>query len=644
MPTASTGAACGIELTQRPPPLIRRLFARTGGVFIARRLLFRPDVHLDRQHHDPVDYQVATPPPMPASRLLFVLFLLLLVVFPAHASTLHGRIRLEADKTPLLLDSLRYTTQAGETFSMTRASCLLSGFSLQRQDGSWLALPGNVAWLDATTRRTGFALPDVPAARYTALRFHVGLDAVTNAANAAQYPSDHPLNPNVNGLHWSWQGGYIFLALEGSWRGADGKPGGFSYHFARDPNRTDITMKGDFDLTGDATVEISFDVASVFSATTALSFVKDGVSTHSQPGDPISAAIKANLPAAFTLKTVTRHMPEIARPAAIKPIDLPAKFTPYSFKMASTFPVPALPRDNPFIQERVSLGERLFNDTALSRDGTLSCASCHPRETAFADPRQFSLGVEGRTGTRHSMPLFNLAWKKAFFWDGRAPSIREQVLVPIQDHLEMDEKLENVTAKLQKTAAADFEKAFGTPEVTPERIGLALENFLLTLTSHDSKFDRAMRGTEKLSPEEQRGFELFMMEREPRMGSLGADCFHCHGGALFTDHQFRNNGLPIDEKDLGRFQVTRSILDRGTFSTPSLRNVALTAPYMHDGRFKTLEEVLDHYSEGVQRTDTLDPNLAKHPNGGLHLNTADKQALVAFLKTLSDASFQAPQR
>lgn len=574
-----------------------------------------------------------------ASRLLS---LFLVIASTAHAATLHGLVRHEAEGGPLLLDSLRYATRTGEKFSVTRASCLLSGFSLQREDGTWLDLPGLVAWLDATTRRTGFVLPEVPPARYRALRFHVGLDAATNATSPTQYPPDHPLNPNVNGLHWSWQGGYIFLALEGNWRDANGKPGGFSYHFARDPNFTPITLTGNVDLTGDATAEIGFDVSAALSATTPLSFAKDGVSTHSQPGDPISAALKANLPAAFTLKVVTSHVPEIARPTEIKPIDLPDKFTPYPFKMGRTFPVPALPRDNPLIQERVDLGERLFHDPALSRDGTLSCASCHLRDSAFADPRQFSLGVEGRTGLRHSMPLFNLAWKTSFFWDGRAPSIREQVLVPIQDHLEMDEKLETVVAKLQKTAAAEFEKAFGTPEVTPQRIGLALENFLLTLTSHDSKFDRAMRGAEKLTPEEQRGFELFMTEREPRMGSLGADCFHCHGGALFTDHQFHNNGLPIDDKDLGRHRVTQSALDRGTFSTPSLRNIALTAPYMHDGRFKTLEEVLDHYSEGVQRTDTLDPNLAKHTDGGLHLSANDKKALIAFLKALTDATFETP--
>jgi cytochrome c peroxidase len=574
---------------------------------------------------------------MPALRHLVFLLLSL----PAQAVTLHGVIRHEAEKQPLLLDSLRYRTNTAETYSITRASWLMSGFALQRADGTWLEAPGHVAWMDALKKRTQFALPDVPAGRYSALRFHVGLDSATNAANPAQYAPDHPLNPNVNGLHWSWQGGYIFLALEGSWRGADGKPGGFSYHLARDANRTPVVVKGDFDLTGDATAEISFDVATLIHGVKPLSFAQDGVSTHSQPKDPIAAALVANLPAAFALSSMTSHVPDIARPSDIRPIDLPAKHTPFRFQMSRTFPVPALPRDNPLLVERVALGEKLFNDPALSRDGTLSCATCHPASSAFSDPRRFSLGVEARTGTRQGMPLFNLAWKKEFFWDGRAPSLRAQALMPIQDHLEMDETLPHVVAKLQKSHAADFERAFGTAQVTPERIGLALENFLLTLTSHDSKFDRVMRGEGKLSAEEQRGFELFMMEREPRMGSLGADCFHCHGGALFTDHQFRNNGLAIDEKDLGRFKVTQSALDRGTFATPSLRNIALTAPYMHDGRFQTLEQVLDHYSEGVQRTDTLDPNLAKHPDGGLHLSAEEKKAVIAFLKTLTDRKFEA---
>ena len=130
-----------------------------------------------------------------------------------------------------------------------------------------------------------------------------------------------------------------------------------------------------------------------------------------------------------------------------------------------------------------------------------------------------------------------------------------------------------------------------------------------------------------------------MTERDPRLGAKGADCFHCHGGPLFTDHQFRNNGLALTETDTGRFRTTAAAIDRGAFATPSLRNIAITAPYMHDGRFTTLEQVLDHYSEGVKRSDVLDPNLAKHPDGGLHLSAEDKRCVIAFLRSLTDESF-----
>ena len=186
-----------------------------------------------------------------------------------------------------------------------------------------------------------------------------------------------------------------------------------------------------------------------------------------------------------------------------------------------------------------------------------------------------------------------------------------------------------------------FTEAFGSPEITAEKISLALEQFVLTLTSFDSKFDRALRGEAKFTQPEQRGFELFMTEYEPRSGRFGADCFHCHGGALFSDHQFHNNGLDAVPLDLGRFLVTTNAGDRGKFSTPSLRNIALTAPYMHDGRFKTLEEVVEHYSTGLKRSATLDPNLAKHPDGGVRLMVEDQRALVAFLNTLTDEKFGA---
>ncbi|MFM2166407.1 MAG: hypothetical protein RIS79_778 [Verrucomicrobiota bacterium] len=570
--------------------------------------------------------------------MLHRLLLMLGLSLTSHASTLHLSVTPVAGDAPLLLDSQRYTTTAGETFSISRCSFLLSGFALQKTDGTWLESP-HLAWMDAQQHRLTTTLENIPAGKYKALRLHLGLDEKKNVAPTSQYPADHPLNPNLNGLHWSWQGGYIFLALEGAFRAKNGLAGGFSYHLARSPNRTALTFEGDFDLTADAAVDFAFDVPALLHAKTPLSFIKDGLSTHSHEGDPVVAALKANLPAAFTLKAISSSLPAISRPSTVKPLYLPVKHTPYRFTMSSYFPIPPLPRDNPLIEERIALGEKLFHDTALSRDGTLSCASCHLRENAFTDPRRFSIGVEGRIGTRHGMPLFNLAWKTSFFWDGRAPSLREQTLKPIQDHLEMDETLEKVVAKLGKTSKADFALAFDSEAITPERIGLALECFLLTLTSFDSKFDRSMRGEAQLTDEEKRGFELFMTEYEPRMGQKGADCFHCHGGPLFSDHQFHNNGLSPIETDTGRERVTQDERDLFKFSTPSLRNIALTAPYMHDGRFQTLEEVMEHYDHNLRRSPTLDPNLAKHPSTGIRLSSEDKKALVAFLKTLTDEKY-----
>jgi cytochrome c peroxidase len=189
------------------------------------------------------------------------------------------------------------------------------------------------------------------------------------------------------------------------------------------------------------------------------------------------------------------------------------------------------------------------------------------------------------------------------------------------------------------TLASQFAAAFGAPEITAERITLALEQFLLVQVSADSKFDRALRGDAQLTDEEKRGFELFATEYDPARGKYGADCFHCHGGALFTDFSLKNNGLDRFSADAGREKVTGRASDAGKFKTPSLRNVALTAPYMHDGRFATLDEVVAHYDHGVQRAAALDPNLAKHPAAGLELSAADQRALAAFLRVLTDVRF-----
>ena len=351
----------------------------------------------------------------------------------------------------------------------------------------------------------------------------------------------------------------------------------------------------------------------------------------------MAAALAGNLPGAFRLRPSVSAAPALVRTAAATPLYLPSKFTPYRMVINRGLPIPDLPRDNPIIQERVTLGERLFHEGALSRDGSISCASCHQEATGLSDPRRFSVGVGGRTGARRAMGLFDLAWKTSYFWDGRAGSLREQVRVPIEDHAEMDETLERVVAKLSADPAypALFRAAFGSPEITAEKLALALENYLLTLTSAPAKFDRVLAGRESFTEGERRGFELFMTEYEPRTGQRGADCFHCHGGALFTDHQFHNNGLAVQGDDAGRLRVTGLDADRGKFATPGLRNVARRAPYMHDGRFETLEEVVAHYDHALTRGPTLDPNLAKHPESGLHLSAEDQQAIVAFLRTLN---------
>ena len=195
----------------------------------------------------------------------------------------------------------------------------------------------------------------------------------------------------------------------------------------------------------------------------------------------------------------------------------------------------------------------------------------------------------------------------------------------------MASDLKAVVAQLQKNESLAFENAFGPGSVTEEKIALG------------SKFDRAMSGKAKLSEAAQRGMELFFTEYEPRSQQYGADCFHCHGGSFFSDHQFHNNGLKPSLSDVGLMNVTGKETDRGKFATPSLRNIALTAPYMHDGRFQTLEEVIEHYNEGVHRTSTLDPNLAKHPKGGIALSGKDQAALISFLKSLTDKKFGAQE-
>jgi cytochrome c peroxidase len=318
--------------------------------------------------------------------------------------------------------------------------------------------------------------------------------------------------------------------------------------------------------------------------------------------------------------------------------------TPYVMNLG-TFPAPNLPSDNKMTLSGVQLGRMLFYERALSKDGSQACADCHMQKDAFSDIRRFSVGVEKLEGNRQAMAVMNLAWHEhGLFWDGRAPHVRDQALGPIQNPLEMNETLTNVERKLRsdKRYTDQFIRAFGNDSITSFKVSLALEQFMFSMVSNNSKYDKYQRGEATLTDSEERGRTLFMTEFDPFGTTRGGECFHCHNTFNFTNDDFMNNGLDSDAdmKDEGRQKVTKSAADKGKFKVPSLRNIALTAPYMHDGRFATLEEVIDHYNTGVKPSSTVDVLLQYnlHP-GGLQLTPQDKTDLVAFLKTLTDDSF-----
>jgi len=317
--------------------------------------------------------------------------------------------------------------------------------------------------------------------------------------------------------------------------------------------------------------------------------------------------------------------------------------TPYKLDIPDIFkrllPAPVFPANNPMTVEGVALGKKLFFDKKLSGDNTLACAGCHFPEFSFVDTARFSIGIDFLRGTRNAMPIFNIAWNTndKYFWDGRANGVEEQVLVPVTDPVEMHDTWSNVVSKLQADAnyPAMFKAAFGTSTIDSILTTKAIAQYERTLVSGNAKFDKYILHTVTLTPQELTGFQLFMSEAK-------GDCFHCHGDAtnpLWTDNDFHNNGLDSVFTDNGLGDVTGNPADIGKFKTPSLRNLKYTAPYMHDGRFKTLEEVLDHYSHGLQNSATIDPLMKKISSGGVNLNILEKQAIIAFLNTLNDQEF-----
>jgi len=299
-----------------------------------------------------------------------------------------------------------------------------------------------------------------------------------------------------------------------------------------------------------------------------------------------------------------------------------------AIRVPSDFPPLPAPEDNLPTPERVALGRRLFYDERLSRTEEVSCASCHQQARAFADPDPVSTGVLERTGTRNASALVNLAWNTSFFWHGGAPSLELQAIEPIKNSLEMDMTLAEVAERLAADGelASAFETAYAAPP-SEYTIPRALASFVRSLVSGDSAFDRYRRGDRRaMSAAAERGQALFEGE--------SAECFHCHVGFNFTNNGFRNNGIEPDDPDVGRAELTLKPSDEGKFKVPTLRNVAVSAPYMHGGSLATLEEVIDQYARGGRGHANTDPTILP-----LELTAEEKSDLLEFLRALTDTEF-----
>lgn len=290
---------------------------------------------------------------------------------------------------------------------------------------------------------------------------------------------------------------------------------------------------------------------------------------------------------------------------------------------------------NPVTEAGFALGKKLFYDKILSRDGTIACADCHISFAAFSHPdHPTSHGIDNLFGRRNALPIQNMLWEKEFFWDGGVPNLDLVPLNAIQSPVEMDENPANVLTKLKAHPQYPglFKAAFGTEEVNTARFLQSLSQFMAMLVSANSPYDKHVRGESggSISAEALEGLAIFKEK-----------CATCHATDLFTDHSFRNNGILDDfTLDRGRNEVSQLPDDVGKFRVPSLRNLTATGPYMHNGKFKTIQSVLDHYASGVKDSPTLDPLLRRSDGSlGIPLTASDKAKLIAFLKTLDDEQF-----
>lgn len=308
------------------------------------------------------------------------------------------------------------------------------------------------------------------------------------------------------------------------------------------------------------------------------------------------------------------------------------KQTPVEFKVPKNWPTPIYDfKLNPLTKEKFELGKSLFYDPILSSDSSTSCASCHLSYTAFTHAdHAISHGVNGKSGTRNALTLINLAWNKSFMWDGGVNNLEVQAINPITHVSEMNESLENVLLKLNRSDKYKslVQSAFNEEKIDSKKLLKALAQFTVRLVSANSKYDSVMRKEPnvKFTDQEQKGYKLFQK-----------NCSVCHTEPLFTNNKFENIGLPVDPelKDIGRMKITLNSDDSLKFKVPTLRNIEFSAPYFHDGRAKKLKDVLEHYTNRIQKSNNFHPSL----QNGISLSSSEKVELISFLKTLTDKNY-----
>jgi cytochrome c peroxidase len=308
--------------------------------------------------------------------------------------------------------------------------------------------------------------------------------------------------------------------------------------------------------------------------------------------------------------------------------------TPFTITVPAGYPEMPQPADNPMTVEGIALGRLLFYDPILSGDSTQSCGGCHLQERAFSDSRPFSEGIRGLKGNRHAPVIVNPAWTGDTFWDGRAHGLEDQAKAPVPNEIEMDLPWPTALERLRRHSDYPdlFCAAFGTPCITVNRVVKAIAQFERTFVSFNSKYDRVRRGEDSFTPEEFAGYRIFTTE-------VG-DCFHCHAEPLFTTHTFHNTGLDSVVVDRGRFDVTGNPGDMGKFKAPTLRNVSERENFalMHDSRFSSLRQVIQHYNGGFHDGDLVDPLIRARLSRRL-MREGEVDTLIIFLNTLTDPDF-----